>query len=56
MSDIFDKSELALAAYADLQYGVATKDQMLKLQDAGMAEKQAAEFVKRWPEVDALSN
>jgi hypothetical protein len=54
-NDLFNNSELALAAYADLSLG-KTSDQIdsLKQDGDGMSQKEAEEFAKRYKDVIAV--
>jgi len=51
VQELFNNAELALAAYAQLDAALSVTDQISKLQDAGMSERQAREFAARYPEV-----
>jgi hypothetical protein len=51
--DVYYSSELALAAYADIDDSnstISTANQQA-LKNAGMSDKQAQEFVLRYPEI-----
>lgn len=48
VQSLYDNSELAQAAYADLSIGAVNK---AKLVDKGMSDIQASEFAKRYTDV-----
>ena len=55
IANMYENSELSLAAYATLQSGVPDI-QALQQDDAGMSEAQAIDFSKRWRVVDQYTH
>ena len=56
--DMFNNSDLALAAYSDLTQGVPTNQQIdaLKQSGDGMSQVQAEWFAVRYPAVLSVAN
>jgi len=57
-TELFNSSELSLAAYANLITGTPTEQQILALQQDGdgMSEQQAIQFAARYPTVIAVAD
>lgn len=55
ITEYFQQTELAFAAYAQLSYGISEKDYITNLKNAGMSENQAMEFAANWSVVDQFS-
>lgn len=56
ITEIFDSAELSLASYADLVTTLGISQQITKLKEAGMSQKQAEEFAVRFTEVITISD